>query len=318
MAKTIKFNLILDEQPIRDIKGLQENFCIDDILDFYKNRLLQKWLKVRGFDEYLKKIESIKKDESITIQLIKIFNIEKSEKEIKEAVYSLMFWDERKQKLEKWNKKDIKIKEVIANYHNGYDDLMAQIIKNKEDMPFLKTATKEIFDNYLEVFKLDYRSFFHKFQEDGQLMIYAVLMNNNLRDFFLEDKSLKKILQLKYALNGASTHLESGSGSASWLEMMAVMFDGDNEDHNADDLKRLRDKTNICMFKGETDGYWKDLETKKTKVMVLSIPDDSLIRNAAKLKEEISAEEVNGNFLMLDGLAYKSNSDCESIVYMEV
>ena len=57
MAKTIKFNLMIDEQPVRDIKGLQENFCIDDILDLYQNRLLQKWLDVRGFDEYLKKVE---------------------------------------------------------------------------------------------------------------------------------------------------------------------------------------------------------------------------------------------------------------------
>ncbi|KOR27300.1 hypothetical protein TI05_19335 [Achromatium sp. WMS3] len=60
MAKTIKFNLIVDENPVRDIKGLQENFCIDDILAFYKNGLLQKWLKVRGFDDYLQRVDASK------------------------------------------------------------------------------------------------------------------------------------------------------------------------------------------------------------------------------------------------------------------
>ncbi len=49
MAKTIKFNLILDDKPVRTIEELQENFCIDDILEFYEKGLLQKWLKVRGY-----------------------------------------------------------------------------------------------------------------------------------------------------------------------------------------------------------------------------------------------------------------------------
>jgi len=62
MAKTIKFNLILDGKPVRDIEGLQENFSIDDILLVYKNGLLEKWLKVRGFEDYLKKVEKINKN----------------------------------------------------------------------------------------------------------------------------------------------------------------------------------------------------------------------------------------------------------------
>ena len=76
MAKTIKFSLRLDDKPIRDIKGLQENFCIDDILEFYYNGLLQKWLKVRGFDDYLKKVEASQDNDSVIIQLINIFDIE--------------------------------------------------------------------------------------------------------------------------------------------------------------------------------------------------------------------------------------------------
>ena len=30
--KTIKFNLILDDKPIRNIEQLQENFSVEDIL----------------------------------------------------------------------------------------------------------------------------------------------------------------------------------------------------------------------------------------------------------------------------------------------
>ena len=51
MAKTIKFNLICNDKPIRNIDNLQDNFVIDDIIEYYHNGLLQRWLKVRGYEE---------------------------------------------------------------------------------------------------------------------------------------------------------------------------------------------------------------------------------------------------------------------------
>jgi hypothetical protein len=83
-------------------------------------------------------------------------------------------------------------------------------------------------------------------------------------------------------------------------------------------LELIKESSGLIEFKGATDSYWKDLETADTKVMILSIPDGTFIRSAKDLKQELSAEDVNGNFLILDGLAYKSNNDYESIVYMKV
>ena len=130
------------------------------------------------------KVEAIPEKKSAIIELIKIFEIEKSEKEIKEAVYSLEFWEERKTELEKWNKKDVKVKEIIVDYHNGYGALKAKILENKEDMPFMKSAAKEIFNKYYEIFKIDQWYFFNSFEDDVPLVIYAVLMNKKLRNLF--------------------------------------------------------------------------------------------------------------------------------------
>ena len=55
MAKTIKFNLICDNTPVRTIEDLQNNFSIEDVLDYYRNGLLCRWLKVRGYEKELKK-----------------------------------------------------------------------------------------------------------------------------------------------------------------------------------------------------------------------------------------------------------------------
>ena len=60
MAKTIKFNLICDNTPVRTIEDLQNNFSIEDVLDYYRNGLLCRWLKVRGYEEELKKVEKEK------------------------------------------------------------------------------------------------------------------------------------------------------------------------------------------------------------------------------------------------------------------
>ena len=83
-------------------------------------------------------------------------------------------------------------------------------------------------------------------------------------------------------------------------------------------LELVKEKTGLIEFKGATDAYWKDLETSDTKVMILSIPANTFIRSANDLKQELSAEDVNGDFLILDGLAYKSNINTKSIVYMKV
>ena len=83
-------------------------------------------------------------------------------------------------------------------------------------------------------------------------------------------------------------------------------------------LELIKESTGLIEFKGATDAYWKDLETSDVKVMILSIPNGTFIRSANDLKQELSAKDVNGNFLILDGLAYKSNNDSESIVYMKV
>lgn len=303
MAKTIKFNLILDSKPVRTIEELQENFCIDDILEFYQKGLLQKWLKVRGFDEYLKKVESISEKKPAIIELIKIFEIEKSEKEIKEAVYSLEFWEERKTELEKWNKKDVKVKEIIADYHNGYGALKAKILENKEDMPFMKSAAKEIFNKYYEIFKIDQWYFFNSFEDDVPLVIYAVLMNKKLRYLFLEDEEIAKILRKKFTLKTKSEQKNLFSSFQTSEEK---------------DINELQKKSGIFIYKGATGRSWKNLEVEKTKVMVLSIPQGAFVRSANKPKEEFSATDVNGNFLILDGLLYKSKNAQFPIVYMEV
>ncbi|MBQ6114616.1 MAG: hypothetical protein IJL11_04495 [Synergistaceae bacterium] len=77
MAKTIKFSLICDGKPIRTLDDLRNNFSVEDVLSYFQNGLLKRWLNVKGFSEELKKVSAITSRDEIEIitALIQIFGI---------------------------------------------------------------------------------------------------------------------------------------------------------------------------------------------------------------------------------------------------
>lgn len=99
MAKTIKFNLICDNNPIRTIDDLQNNFSIEDVLAYYNNQLLHRWLEVRDYKEELEKVTAITVDKPVEVvkELIKIFGVISDDKKIEEGVYILEYLEERKE-----------------------------------------------------------------------------------------------------------------------------------------------------------------------------------------------------------------------------
>ena len=93
MAKTIKFNLICDNKPVRTIEDLQNNFSIEDVLEYYSNGLLSRWLKVRGYEKEFEKVSKITTESNIEIinRLIEIFNVEHDDQIVQQSVYMLEY-----------------------------------------------------------------------------------------------------------------------------------------------------------------------------------------------------------------------------------
>jgi hypothetical protein len=73
----------------------------------------------------------------------------------------------------------------------------------------------------------------------------------------------------------------------------------------------------LKTFKGDTQSYWKDIEPKDKKFMIIAMREGNFVRNAGKNGEELSAEDVNGKFPILDGIDYKSNNPDHEIGYLE-
>lgn len=414
MAKTIKFNLILDKKPVRDIESLRDNFNVSDILDVYENRLLHRWLKVRKYDDFLEKVEGINEqaDKDLLINLANIFEI-KVDKDFIDKLF--MDLDERNTKKAKASfGYDMNHKEIIKRYHLEYDKLINSIHSNKDSIGKLKAICNDIEENYVDLFIKDIyevsnisvmlillmlskkngrlREYILKNESIIDIIneniladidkeshtsdidlsyeerkVFEVLSNNNYGSKILNDDQIE-ILTNKYDVKVAFTSIhtwknisdkdivildwenESGGDRVSdkdnkmtypLNDTRGMLFKGLNLFTNSkilkvkyayyDDIKNICNKNiieaidsksdvlnkNIKVYNGTTERYWKEIEGSDKKVMIIYASKDSCIRNYGDKNNQLTYEDINGKFPILNGLELNNNSN-GSIVYMEV
>ena len=286
MAKTIKFNLRIDGKAIRSLEDLRENFVIDDLVEFYDQGLLQKWLSVRGYNEHARKIQSFKRtdDEKLIAEMINIFEIPMEKRKFEEELLSLKYKKDRQRILEETSQLMETRTALIDKYHDEYERLLLSLKEHKDDYPSIKVSLDMIQNFYRRLFKVDVVRLFYELKEEAPLAIFAMLMNEELR----------KELELNDVIDN---------------ELSKIY-----EDEKI--LARLGQ--NLKTFQGATDGYWKNLCDSGNKYMVVSMVGGNFVGSPGDIKREYSAIETNGFYLILDGLIYKSNNPSHPLRYMEV
>lgn len=384
MTKTIKFNLMLDKHPVRDLDDLRENFNLDDLLTTYQNKLLQRWLQVRGLSHELTQLEAIKTNDKqeIAAELCKIFQVNLSADEIRTAVYPFIFRQKKHLKLNQLAEQGFNREAVIDEYHAGYEKLCTDMSNHSEDYPFLKSAIDTLWQDYGQLFSVDFDLFFALFIEKSPLTLYSMLGSEAYRQAGLFDNERKDIVfssvpnQLEEVTTyidkevekeGPITKLQKDT-NFNWEKVVdvKVVIKQVNDSSNKVKLKdklgteyagktgvgkvmtglnfysysssdfveyALLTKQNIKekqvksskplpaylqSYSGITDGYWKDIEPKDKKCLILKMENGNFIRNAQKNGEEINASSINGNFLILDGIDYKSNNADHTLIYMVI
>lgn len=332
MAKTIKFNLICDDKPVRTIEDLQENFSIEDVLKYYQNGLLLRWLEVRGYEAEYKKVSEIREIEALEIvkELIKIFDIEADEKKVEEGVYMLQFLEERKELCEAYKQDSFKAQGVIDDYQTGFNQLIDGIIENPNDVARIKANIAELMSGYKWAMDLNHRQLFWELKELSPLAIMCFLMNDEARKYYLpmpvrkdnvSDDAVKKVNIAAAAVAVAFVKEEDDS--------IAVSYDIENNAdkcnmynaicsmlESSDFVSRLGD--NLHIFAGVTDGYWKDLETKGKKYMIISMGSGDYVRSAGLQGGDLASTDIENKFVIVDGIDYKSKSSSRQLLYMEV
>ena len=154
MAKTIKFNLICDKHPVRNLDDLCNNFSVEDVLNYYKNNLLQRWLEVRGFNEELDKVRKIKTNDDLRAikELVKIFDIEIDDQRIAKDTYIYQYEKEQQNKLLVQKETKANIDKIIQLHMLEYQNVIKDIICQKNNMARIKSNIQVIENNYLDLF----------------------------------------------------------------------------------------------------------------------------------------------------------------------
>lgn len=187
MAKAIKFNLICDKQPVRTIEDLQNNFSIEDVMEYYHNRLLHRWLEVRGYEEELTAVNAISSGDSFKIakELIRIFNVAADGEKIEESLYMLSYLKEREKRCALYDQEDYQVTQIIEEYAAGYSQCVASILRFPDDAALIKATIGEMARHYPLMLETDHRNLFYTLAQKSPLAIMCLLMNQETRDYYL-------------------------------------------------------------------------------------------------------------------------------------
>lgn len=305
MAKTIKFNLICDEKPVRTIEDLQNNFSIEDVLNYYNNKLLHRWLNVRGYDSELEKVSAISSGDPMEIikELIRIFDVVADEEKVEESIYMLKYLDERKELCAIYEQENYKAKNIIDDYETGYRQLVSGILENPDDAAVIKANIAEIVSNYSWILQLNHRELFWDLSDESALAIMCLLMNPESRNYYLPIENTSESGDI-------STDIEDDSDKKDMYEHICWLI------KSADFESKLGEHINV--FAGMTDGYWKDLEPKGKSFMIISMGNGDYVRSAGHSGGDLSSTDILNKFVIVDGVDYKSNSNTRKLLYMEV
>lgn len=306
MAKTIKFNLLCDETPVRTLEDLQNHFSIEDVLDYYNNHLLHRWLRVRGYESELKAVSAISSEDPLEIirELIRIFHVSANEDKVEEEVYILRYLDERRALCAAYEQENYRTKQIIEDYAAGYRQLVNGIIDHPYDAALIKANIAEITSNYAWVLDLDHRNLFYQLGEKSALAIMCLLMNEQSRHYYLPIEDGGK--------DGTEVSLDTDTNrdkKAMYNWICEVI-------KSRDFASCLRGE--LLTFSGVTDDYWKDLEPKGKRYMIISMGNGDYVRAAGKRGGDLSSTDIQNKFVILDGVDYKSNSSYRVLRYMEV
>lgn len=386
MAKTIKFNLVCDQNPVRTIEDLQNNFSIEDVLAYYHNGLLERWLKVRGYNEELEQVNAITVTDDLNIiyELIDIFRVAADDCTVNESVFILKYLQARKEQLALYQKENFKKQRIIYDYAVGYRALVGDLLYYNDDIAAIKGAVKEMVTNYSWALALDHKALFNTlYEKDYMLVLMCMLMVDECRKYYLpvpagkmvldlstyphmalgfkkvkdsvislchtrqlpieyEDETKRLVFTVSAYLNKKSAYDELCSKYS-----LTIKYEDENgklttppfNEHGNSNTSDSQDKMildtlrhfassetwmkkalgdNLHRFAGETERYWKDLEPKGKKYMIISMEEGDYVRPSGKQGAELSSYEVKGKFPILDGVDYKSNNAAHALLYMEV
>ena len=312
----IKFSLSCDGKSIRTLEELRSNFSVEDILEYYSDekQLLHRWLDVRGYKKELGQVASIIETDELEIikKLINIFfGEDRDSAKFEEDVYIFKYQKEREKRIKEYKRLSYAADIILKDYFDEYNNLVNEIIENNTNMAFIKSAIKEIDNKYSTIYQLEHRKILYLFLDKAPLAIPAMLMNENMRKNYLlsgdetaEQAHAEEVSNVNKTINDDKNQMYNGI-----TDMM----------YHYDTLKSILGD-NLKEVSYNTDGNWDELEENKGKFMIIYTLNTAQIRASQNRDRDgiLDSDDVNGKFVIIEGIDYRSQSDDDLLLYMEV
>ncbi len=165
---------MLDDCNVRSLEGLQEHFVIEDVLKYFEDGTLSRWLRVWGYKEQLAAVEAINKalaldKKDIVLQLADIFGIEDVDAADIEKALSVFSYLDKKQKFQVTVQENALFKkQAVEEYLAGYEALIQDMINKVKVHNKVSKKKDDIYDMEFNVnaFREDVREDVRKLEQD--------------------------------------------------------------------------------------------------------------------------------------------------------
>lgn len=333
--KHIRFNLRFFndvEESVRSLGELQEKFNVDDLYEYFLSGQLERWLRCHEEEKVADAVCAISKDIPTEEQLDKLFDalgFDFDENERKSAIASFVFPRRLLNKRAMLGVSLKKVSEAVDQNFKEYNTRICELIENREDFAKVKAGVRDLLRFHGDLFAFDYMRFYHIMVAECPLAIFAVLMNDKYRAYYLPEDENRRA----YFLGGVAAKCGEKTGKkaldrikdvlASFLSVTATyssitfkvgdqQIDGDSyllKDWNI--VKQVSD-----YEKGR--GAWQDEVGGEKKVMILC-NDGVEVRPYHDNTRQFKPGEANGRFEIMNGFEYRvSNQSKGCLLYMEV
>ena len=221
MVNKIKFFLQCNDTKLRTIADLQENFVIEDVLNYYHNGQLQAWLTAWNYHEQLEAVEQIsaataQDNYALSKELCKIFGLDMSDTELKLSLSLMQSQNpmpgtkqDGSDTRQQWNPA------ATTSYHSqaqilpaliqeqaiGYQSLVAEILAHPQDLTLIKTALAKILQQYSLAFSIDCNRLYEQLGTQAPLALTCLLMDKQASKYLAYGSNKitnKKIEQLVF------------------------------------------------------------------------------------------------------------------------
>lgn len=296
MAKTIKFNLVCDGHQVRTLEDLRNHFSIEDVLQYFRDKVLEKWLYVRGYNEELEAVQKITVTNPYDIvkELVSIFKVESDLEKVEYSASIITYRESRILANQKRNEEFAKSNALYSDYFKRYEDLTNEILENPTNKSKIQGILSEIENQYAWIFEHDYRNFFYKVKDISPLTVLCLLMNPFTRKFYIVDGELPSDDSLLY--------------SRDVKEMYKMIEDFFSNIYNLEELVNI-----IKVISQNTKNYPMDLLDSPS--LIIKMDENCSISEKKNGSAPLVSKDVNNKFLIMESLRYISASNHSNILY---